>query len=167
MELGLIRNMPLDVSSRPSRLDKLIYRRLNALAVAPARSTNDSAGYVLCSAEQDKTVLKPSERAAISTGLKLEFPPGSYGRICGRFSNELYRRFSVLPGCVDPNHPGPVQVILLNNSNSPVEIHPGDKIALLVLERHYIVEVEEDVSMDDPGVPFVEPFVPRGASASD
>ena len=129
---------------QPSNLDRLIYQKTSPYAVAPERVSDYSAGYTLCSAEDGIKVISPNQRAAISTGLSLLFPPGCYGRLCGRFSTELHRRFSILSTCVDPQPLGPpVYVLVHNTSSNPIEIHPGDRICLLVLERYYIAEVEE------------------------
>ena len=128
-----------------SNLDRLIYEKTSPYAVAPERACDHSVGYVLCSSEEHIKIIKPNERVAISTGLSFVFPPGTYGRICGRFSAELHRRFSVLSTCIDPHPLGgpPVHVLIHNSSDSPIEIHPGDRICLMVLERFFIAEVEE------------------------
>ena len=133
-------------TSNPSNLDRLIYEKTSPYAVAPERASDDSAGYILCSAEDAIKIVKPNERVAITTGLSFMFPPGCYGRICGRFATELYRRFSVLSTVIDPQPQGSeAQVLIHNSSDSPVEIHPGDRICLLILERYYIAELEEYV----------------------
>ena len=131
-------------TQQPSNFDRLIYEKTSQYAIAPERVSDHSVGYVLCSAEDGIKVISPNERVAISTGLSFIFPPGCYGRLCGRFSTELYRRFSVLSTCIGPQPRGPpVHVLIHNTSNSPVEIHTGDRICLLILERYYIAEVEE------------------------
>jgi dUTP pyrophosphatase len=47
------------------------------------------------------------------------------------------------PATIDPGYRGEIRVILLNLGREPYEIHPGDRIAQMVIARYEAVEWEE------------------------
>ena len=47
------------------------------------------------------------------------------------------------PGTIDPGYRGEIRVILLNLGREPYEIHPGDRIAQMVIARYEAIEWEE------------------------
>ena len=53
------------------------------------------------------------------------------------------------PGTIDADYRGEIKVILVNLSNTPFEIVPGERIAQMVVTRHERVEWEETDSLDE------------------
>lgn len=53
------------------------------------------------------------------------------------------------PGTVDADYRGEVRVILVNLSNTPFTIEPGERIAQLVIAKHEHVEWEEVEILDE------------------
>ena len=53
------------------------------------------------------------------------------------------------PGTIDADYRGEIKVILVNLSNTPFEIVPGERIAQMVVARHERVEWEEVDSLDE------------------
>src|ERR1017187_6650210 len=47
------------------------------------------------------------------------------------------------PATIDPGYRGEIRVILLNLGREPYEIHPGDRIAQMVVARYEAIEWEE------------------------
>lgn len=101
----------------------------------PAYETADSAGMDLRAHLDSPVHLAPGERALIPTGLKLEIPPGFEAQIRARSGLALNCGITVLnaPGTIDADYRGDVGVILINLSNSSQCIHPGQRVAQLVL----------------------------------
>ena len=52
------------------------------------------------------------------------------------------------PGTIDADYRGEVKVILVNLSDTPFEIVPGERIAQMVIARHEKVEWEEVNELD-------------------
>ncbi|MBO4465277.1 MAG: dUTP diphosphatase, partial [Bacteroidales bacterium] len=46
-------------------------------------------------------------------------------------------------GTIDADYRGEVKVILVNLSNEPFVVEPGERIAQLVLAKHEVIEWEE------------------------
>ena len=88
--------------------------------------------------------LKPLERVIVPTGLKLEIPEGYECQVRPRSGLAAKHGITVLnaPGTVDASFRGQVGVILVNLSNEPYEIIPGERIAQFVFAKHAIAELE-------------------------
>jgi dUTP pyrophosphatase len=53
------------------------------------------------------------------------------------------------PGTIDADYRGEVKVILVNLSNEPFTINPGERIAQMVVARYEKVEWDEVEVLDD------------------
>lgn len=99
--------------------------------------------------------LQPLERKLIPTGLFIELPQGYEAQIRPRSGMALKRGLTVLntPGTIDADYRGEIGVILINLSNEPQTIEPGERICQMVIARHeqpQLVEVTE-LSATDRG----------------
>lgn len=103
-------------------------------ATIPQRATPGSVGLDLHSAI-DYVVL-PGQRAVISTGISIEFPEGTYGRIAPRSGIAVKHGIQVLAGVIDPDYRGEIKVVLHNTDQRvPYTIYKGYRIAQLILEK--------------------------------
>jgi dUTP pyrophosphatase len=108
--------------------------KINPLATLPTRGTPGAAGYDLFSI--DNYVVLPGRRVVVSTGITIQLPPGTYGRIAPRSGLAVKHGLDVLAGVVDPDYTGEVKVVLQNmDMNQPFVIRPGYRIAQLILEQ--------------------------------
>lgn len=127
--------------------------KLNLEAKIPKRANPTDAGADLCSLE--KHAIQPLERKIIATGIKLEIPDGYYGRIAPRSGLAVKNGIDVLAGVVDSSYRGEIKVVLYNSDKgNTFFIEPGDRIAQLIIEKHYnfdLVEVVEELSDTDRG----------------
>ena len=55
------------------------------------------------------------------------------------------------PGTVDADYRGEIKVILVNLSDTPFTINPGERIAQMVIARHEQAEWEEVEVLDETG----------------
>jgi len=113
----------------------------------PAYETPQSAGVDLRAHLDAPMALAPGERALVPTGLRLEIPSGFEGQVRPRSGLALKRGLTVLnaPGTIDADYRGEVGVILINLSQEPQRLEPGERIAQLVFApvvRAELVEVE-------------------------
>lgn len=114
--------------------------RLVPEASLPSKGSPGAAGYDLASVEQ--VTILPWRMALIKTGLAIQVPPGTYGRVAPRSGLSL-RGCHIGAGVIDEDYRGQVGVVMYNLSNTPLQIGVGDRIAQLVLEKIASVEVEE------------------------
>ena len=117
----------------------------------PAYATALSAGMDLRACLDAPVTLGPLERALVPTGLFISLPAGFEAQVRPRSGLAAKHGITVLntPGTIDADDRGEVKVILVNLSNTPFEIVPGERIAQMVVARHERVEWEETDSLDE------------------
>ncbi len=92
--------------------------------------------------------LAPGERALLPTGIALALPHGYVGLVHPRSGLAARHGLTVVnaPGTIDAGYRGEVKVLLVNlDPSEPVELHRGDRIAQLVVQR---VETATFVEVD-------------------
>lgn len=114
----------------------------------PRHETSGSAGMDLRASLLEPLVLLPHRVYHVPTGLALELPEGYEGQVRPRSGLAMKRGVTVAnaPGTIDCDYRGEVGVLLVNLTDSPVEIVPGERIAQLVLSpvvQGELVEVTE------------------------
>lgn len=90
-------------------------------------------------------VLEPNVPVAVPTGLAIELPPGYEAQIRPRSGLALKHAISLVntPGTIDPGYRGEIKVILINLGRENYEIHPGDRIAQMIIAKYEAIEWEE------------------------
>ena len=113
-------------------------RRLHPEARLPTYATDGAAGADLYARLDNPLLLPPGGRALVPTGLAMALPKGFELQIRPRSGLALKHGITVLntPGTVDSDYRGEIGVILLNTSDTPFTVSPGDRIAQAVLARH-------------------------------
>ena len=111
----------------------------------PEYQTPLSAGLDIRANLDESITLNPLERALVPTGLFVELPEGHEMQIRPRSGLAAKHGITVLnsPGTIDADYRGEIKVILVNLSNTPFEIVPGERIAQAVVAQHAQVEWEE------------------------
>lgn len=111
----------------------------------PAYATEQSAGVDLRANLEEPLVLQPLQRVLVPTGLYIALPPGYEAQVRPRSGLAIKHGITVLnsPGTVDADYRGELKTILVNLSQEPFEIAPGERIAQMVIARHEQVEWEE------------------------
>ncbi len=117
----------------------------------PAYATALSAGMDLRACLEAPVTLGPLERTLVPTGLYIALPAGFEAQVRPRSGLAAKHGITVLntPGTIDADYRGEIKVILVNLSNSPFEIVPGERIAQMVVARHERVEWEETDCLDE------------------
>ena len=118
---------------------------------SPAYATEMSAGMDLKANSTEAVLLEPLQRAMIPTGIYLALPEGTEAQVRPRSGLSAKFGISVLnaPGTIDADYRGEVKVILVNLSNEPFTINPGERIAQLVLARYERIEWDEVETLDE------------------
>ena len=118
---------------------------------SPAYATEMSAGMDLKANITEAVLLEPLQRAMVPTGIYLALPAGTEAQVRPRSGLAAKFGISVLnaPGTIDADYRGEVKVILVNLSNEPFTINPGERIAQLVLARYERIEWDEVETLDE------------------
>jgi dUTP pyrophosphatase len=100
---------------------------------------------------EEPITLGPLERAMVPTGLFIALPDGTEAQVRPRSGLAAKHGISVLnaPGTVDADYRGEVKVILVNLSNEPFVINPGERIAQMVVAKYEKVEWDEVEVLDE------------------
>lgn len=125
----------------------LLIKKLVAHAIAPMRATEHSAGYDLSSAVD--AVIPPNGRLAVSTGIAIGLPEGTYGRVAPRSGLAYKFGIDVFAGVIDQDYRGELKAILYNSGDQPFVIKTGDRIAQLVIEVIKTPDVAVVLEIDD------------------
>lgn len=117
----------------------------------PAYATKQSAGMDLRANIDEAIELKPLERRLVPTGLYMALPEGYEAQVRPRSGLALKHGITVLntPGTIDADYRGEVGVVLVNLSNEPFSIEPGERIAQMVIAKYEQVELEEVEMLDE------------------
>ncbi|HVE76676.1 MAG TPA: dUTP diphosphatase [Actinomycetota bacterium] len=109
-------------------------KRLDPEVPLPRYAHDGDAGLDLFASEDVR--LGPGQRAMVSTGIAVAIPAGHAGYVQPRSGLAAKHGIGLLnsPGLIDSGYRGEIKVILINlDSDSPVEIRKGDRIAQLVV----------------------------------
>jgi dUTP pyrophosphatase len=118
--------MPIEV--------KIVNRSDNPL---PEYATSGSSGMDLRAHLDSSQTLQPLERVLIPTGLFIELPQGYEAQVRPRSGLAIRQGITCLntPGTIDADYRGEIKIILINLSGESQVIHPGDRIAQMVIQQ--------------------------------
>lgn len=117
----------------------------------PAYASVNAAGMDLRADLSEPVVLQPLERKLIPTGLYIELPADCEAQVRPRSGLALKHGVTVLnsPGTIDADYRGEVGVILVNLSNEPFTVNPGERIAQMVVAKFQQEELVEVAKLED------------------
>jgi dUTP pyrophosphatase len=124
--------------------------RLDPAASLPLQAHSDDAGYDLC-ARDDARIPAGGGRVLVPTGLAFAIPSGCAGLVLPRSGLAMKHGVSLLntPGLIDPQYRGELKVLLVNTDpTADYDVHRGDRIAQLVIQRVEYVEWHEVAELD-------------------
>lgn len=113
---------------------KIINRSANPL---PSYATEGSSGMDIRADIEDNFTFLPMERRLVPTGLFIELPVNYEAQVRPRSGLAIKQGITCLnsPGTVDADFRGELKVVLINLSNEPQTIQPGDRIAQMVIQK--------------------------------
>lgn len=118
----------------------LVYKN-DDRARLPVRGSDGAAGYDI-SCLSDFTI-EPGARALVHTGISIELPTGTYGRLAPRSGLAVRHGIHVGAGVIDADYRGEVKVLLFNQGAETFRASAGDRIAQLILESIRVLPVKE------------------------
>ena len=114
----------------------LLIKRLSPDAVIPQYATPGSAGMDLHACMDSPITIAPGQRVKVPTGLAIALPSPGYAAFLFPRSGLGVKSGITLPNCVgvvDSDYRGEVIVGLVNLSDTPYTVQPGDRIAQMVI----------------------------------
>ncbi|BCO07778.1 deoxyuridine 5'-triphosphate nucleotidohydrolase [Desulfolithobacter dissulfuricans] len=121
----------------------------------PEYASELASGMDVAAALDEPLTLEPGERALVPTGFGLAIPAGFEVQVRPRSGLAVKHGLTVInaPGTIDADYRGEIKVALVNLGREPFTIHPGDRIAQLVLAPvcQARLEVVETLDVTDRG----------------
>lgn len=113
---------------------KIINHSSNPL---PEYATEGSSGMDIRANLEEPVNLKSLERALIPTGLFIELPAGYEAQVRPRSGLAIKYGITCLnsPGTIDSDYRGEIKIILINLSSEEQVLHPGDRIAQMIIQK--------------------------------
>ena len=128
---------------------KLRVRRLRPDAIIPAYAHPGDAGLDLHASED--VTLKPGVTCLVPTGVAIELPEATEAQVRPRSGLALKHSVTVLntPGTIDEGYRGEVGVVLINHGSTTFYVSRGMRIAQLVIQKRWTVEVVQVDGLTD------------------
>jgi dUTP pyrophosphatase len=147
----------MDATSRRDVLDVPVVQ-LDADLPLPTYAHVGDAGLDLV-AREDALITAGGGRVLVPTGISIAIPPGHGGFVLPRSGLALKYGVTVAnaPGLIDAAYRGEVKVVLLNTDpTADYQVHRGDRIAQLVVQRveEVVWNVVETLDGEDRGGGF-------------
>ena len=103
----------------------------------PQYATEGSSGMDIRAALNVPLTLQPLQRSLVPTGLFVEIPTGYEIQIRPRSGLAIKQGITCLntPGTIDSDYRGEIKIILINLSAEEQVIHPGDRIAQMIVQK--------------------------------
>lgn len=113
----------------------ILFKLQQPNATMPTKGSKEAAGLDLYSCQN--VDIPPGKSAKINTGVCMEIPNGYVGLIWPRSKISTRYNVDVLAGVIDSDYRGEIQIALINHGDKPFEIREGDKIAQILIQRHF------------------------------
>jgi len=117
----------------------------------PHYATPAAAGMDLYAHIPEPIVLQPLQRCLVPTGLFIELPVGFEAQIRPRSGLAAKHGVGVVnsPGTIDADYRGEVKVVLVNLSDTPFTLNPGERIAQMVVATHARVAWQQVAQLNE------------------
>ncbi len=111
----------------------------------PQYETPGSAGLDLRANLAEQITLGSLERQLIPTGLFIELPIGYEAQVRPRSGLAIKKGLGLVnsPGTIDSDYRGEIKIILVNLSNQPQAVEPGERIAQMVIAKYEQIQWTE------------------------
>ena len=128
-------------------MDKAVLKvkKMRPCGKIPSRATVGSAALDLCAAVDDVVIIEPHCFLSIPSGIAIELPDENYVAIVAiRSGISTKNNISLINGVgiIDSDYRGEILIGLINHSDSPFTIRPGDRIAQLMITGIFPLDVE-------------------------
>lgn len=109
-------------------------------AILPTRAHDQDAGLDLYSREEQ--VILPGGSAVFDTGVHVELPEGTFGKLESKSGLHFKTGIVCLGGVVDASYRGSIHVKLTNFGDKPYMIRKGQKIVQMIIQPYLAPALE-------------------------
>jgi dUTP pyrophosphatase len=144
-------NGNIDIRPRSGEEERVVdkievrFKKLVSWAQIPEYETRGAVGCDIAVASQEEIVLYPQEVRSLPTGFAMMIPSGYEAQIRSRAG--LAGKGIIVanaPATIGSEHIGEVKLLLLNVTDKPVRILPGQKVAQMVFAPVVQAEFREE-----------------------
>ena len=122
-------------------------KKLGAKARVPTKGSAKAAGHNLYASEG--TEIPAGGQVMLGTGIPIQLPHNTYGRIAPRCGLAVKYRLGTKAGVIDCDYREEVKVVLVNQGDQPYQVEQGDRIAPLIIEKINNEELQDVADLDD------------------
>ena len=123
------------------------FAKIHSDVMTPTKATVGSAGYDIYAFEN--TFIAPFEMAFLKTGLKIQFPKNTYGRLVERSGLAKNHQVIVLGGVLDSSYRGEIFIMLYNLGKKKYEIKKNHRYVQVICESIVSPFFTEQPVLDD------------------
>ena len=126
-------------------------KKLRPNAKLPTYGSLEAAGADLYACLEEAVTIQPGEVFWVPTGIALEVPKGCAGLVYARSSMGAKRGLAPANkvGVIDADYRGEIRVVLLNHSNQPQTLEPGERVAQFIITPVLQPAYEEVAELSD------------------
>lgn len=130
-------------------------KKLSNTAIVPTKGSEYAAGLDLYADLKEAIQVNPGDTLKVPTGIAMSIPNGFFGAIYAR--SGLATKQGLAPankvGVIDSDYRGEIVVVLYNQSPIPQVVHPGDRIAQIVIQPYidYEIDIVDDLDKTERG----------------
>lgn len=134
-------------------MNSIHVKKLSPNAILPTYGSAEAAGADLYACLEEAVTIRPGQTVFIPTGIALEVPKGCAGLVYARSSMGAKRGLAPANkvGVIDSDYRGEIRVVLLNHSQSPQTVEPGERIAQFLITPVLTPAYEEVDQLSDTG----------------
>lgn len=112
---------------------------------APQKQTKGSAGIDLFNNDNFQIEIAPQQSVVISTGFSVEIPENYVGIVAVRSSMGFKHNATLANsiGVIDSDYRGEIKVKIINHSDTPLKIDPGERVAQLIIIPYLNIDFEQ------------------------
>ena len=127
--------------------------KLDEGAFEPIHAHREDAGVDLRTPEE--FIIQPHDSHVINTGVHVDLPVGTYGKIESKSGLNVKHGIVSLGGVIDSGYTGSIVVKLYNMSDEEYHFRAGDKVAQMIIQPcvvvNSIIVVDEIIKETDRG----------------
>lgn len=129
------------------------WKLLHENAIMPTKGTPQSAGWDLYALEsycipptkdclESCVCISSPGLTPVRTGIAVQLPLGTYGRIAGRSGLCFRTGLIVTAGVIDVDYTDELKVLFVNPTNHSIHLKAGERIAQLIVEKIYVGDAQ-------------------------
>lgn len=126
---------------------KIGVKRVIADVKLPSYANPGDAGFDLYSAED--LVLKPGQRHAVRSGIKMAIPAGYVGLMWDKSGRAAKEGLKTMAGVIDSGYRGEILVLVHNLGHEDVRIEKNQKVAQMLIQPVHTAMLEEVEFLDN------------------